>query len=436
MFAAAYVITRALYPAYANYFPLIGLVFLLDLYLWFSIRKRITEIHPIATYALASVYWLPFIIMLLMTALSFFHPVDAWARGWHTWLMGFVVIVYVSKLFAIIFLLMADLVKIIRHTVSFAGQKRRRTVLPAKKKISRSKFIQNIGLLGGGIILSGMIIGMVRWAYEFRIKQVSLPLKNLAVPFRNLKIVHISDLHLGSWTSQSAMEEAIRMINNLGPDLVVFTGDLVNFTTKEAIPFKDALSRIKAPYGTYAILGNHDYGDYIEWPSDGSKEKNFQDLLDLYKDIGWTLLRNSTRTITIEGKRLAITGVENWSMISRFHRYGNLKKAMNTQEEADLHILLSHDPTHFEYRVQQKRPDIAVTLSGHTHGFQFGLEFKSFRWSPAQYMYRYWAGLYSFATVDNFQHLYVNRGLGNIGYPGRIGILPEITLLTLRDHPG
>jgi predicted MPP superfamily phosphohydrolase len=246
-----------------------------------------------------------------------------------------------------------------------------------------------------------------------------------------LKIVQISDLHLGSWTNKQALTEAVDVINDERPDFIFFTGDLVNFLTKEAYIYKGILKQLKSKFGVFAVLGNHDYGDYVKWATRAEKEQNLRDLEVLNKEMGWQLLRNQNHMVTVDTIPVAIVGVENWSAYDRFPRYGDINKALHGTGEALFKILLSHDPTHWDSVISQKHPDIHITLSGHTHGFQFGVELKNFRWSPAQYMYKRWAGLYSNPATDNPQYLYVNRGLGMIGYPGRIGILPEITVMEI-----
>jgi len=276
-----------------------------------------------------------------------------------------------------------------------------------------------------------MIIGMIKWAYDFKIKALGLTLPKLPTSFNGFKIVQISDIHLGSWTQPEALQEAVNRINNLEADIIVFTGDLVNFTTREAYPFEHTLVQLKAKHGVFAILGNHDYGDYVNWETAEEKDKNISDIVDLYSRMGWHLLRNEHVLVDKSGEKIALIGVENWSAISRFPRYGNLVQASKNLDDIPVKILLSHDPTHWDAEVRKRHNDIDLTLSGHTHGFQFGIEWKNLRWSPAQYMYKQWAGLYNSTGTNADQYLYVNRGLGNIGYPGRIGILPEITLLTL-----
>ena len=429
---AGYFIVGEAFPKELSRFPFFILGLLLDLYLWMSIRKMIRAWRPAWRYTFTGIYWLPFILLIGIGIGSLFTNLYIWKPYLTTYLGGIVFMIYAAKLFTIIFFLLADLIKILRHVIRFSYHKKKKIPCPEPGKgMSRGKFLKNIGLIGGGFVLSGMIIGAVRWAYDFRIKREYLSFPMLEPQLDGVKIVHISDMHLGSWTNKSALEEAVNLINDEIPDFIFFTGDLVNFLTREAYIYKDILKQLTSRFGVYAVLGNHDYGDYVNWATQAEKEQNLHDLEGLYKEMGWHLLRNENKLAIVNNIPIAIIGVENWSMYDRFPNYGDLKKAMIGTENALFKILLSHDPTHWDQIVSQQRPDIHVTLSGHTHGFQFGVELKNFRWSPAQYMYKHWAGLYSNPATDNPQYLYVNRGLGMIGYPGRIGILPEITVLEL-----
>jgi hypothetical protein len=216
------------------------------------------------------------------------------------------------------------------------------------------------------------------------------------------------------------------MIHEMKPDIIVFTGDLVNNISDEIISFIPVLSRLQAPHGVFSVLGNHDYGDYQQWPDAGAKSRNLQQLEMFQKEMGWRLLKNEHVVLKGTKSDIALIGVENWSA-GRFQTYGDLPKSYQGSEHAHVKILLSHDPSHWNAEVTTRFTDIDLTLSGHTHGFQFGVEIPGFRWSPAQWIYKQWAGLYS----ENKQHIYVNRGLGFLGYPGRVGIAPEITLIEL-----
>jgi len=301
-------------------------------------------------------------------------------------------------------------------------------VKEGQQGISRSRFLQYMGYITGGLVLGTMFTGMFKWVYQFNVVKEKIRLPNLPRSFDGLKIVQISDIHLGSWTSLKPLEQAIGMANEMKPDLILFTGDLVNFATKEAYRFEDALKKLHAPMGVFTTLGNHDYGDYVTWPSPQAKEKNLQDLYAFYKRTGWKMLNNENVVFERAGEKLALVGVQNWGASPRFPKYGDIKVALQGAENAAARILMSHDPTHWDDVIVPGGYNIDLTLSGHTHGFQFGIETPRLKWSPAKWMYKHWAGLYNDTTG---RYLYVNRGLGVIGYPGRIGILPEITLLEL-----
>lgn len=382
--------------------------------------------------AITSAYWLPLAVFLALTSISVVRNLNLLNSSFMTYALGTALVIYCTKFLIVVFFLLADLYRILFQVVRHARVKRTgKPVSQDKNAITRGKFIRTVGLATGGLFFSGMIIGMVKWAHDFRVKYVSLQLPRLPKSFDGLRMVQISDVHLGSWASARPIEEVAEIIKSLDPDLVVFTGDLVNYSTPEAYKFRSALENIRSKMGVYAILGNHDYGDYVNWPSVAAKEKNMQQMYDFYNELGWKLLRNEHVMLESEGEKIALIGVENWSANPRFQKKGNLQEAMEGTESAPVKILLSHDPTHFEYEVSKSYPGIDLTLSGHTHGFQFGVDLKRFRWSLAQYVFKYWAGMYQVHNGDSIQYLYVNRGLGTIGYPGRVGILPEITLFTL-----
>lgn len=292
-----------------------------------------------------------------------------------------------------------------------------------------------MGIFVGSLAFAGLLIGSTIWVYKFKVHNVNLFIEDLPEALDGLKIVQLSDIHLGSWMSVNPLQQAVDKVNELNPDIIVFTGDMVNFSSAEIKGFEKTLARLKAPLGIYAILGNHDYGDYVSWKTEQEKDENLRQLLDFYDRLGWKLLRNSTDSLNINGAKLLIAGVENWSAIARFKRYGDLAKTMENVEYGDFNLLLTHDPTHWEAEVSQNYRRFDLTLSGHTHGMQLGIEAFGVKWSPARYMFKHWAGLTIQSNAggrDNY--LYVNRGLGHIGYPGRVGILPEITLITLSNE--
>ena len=290
-------------------------------------------------------------------------------------------------------------------------------------------WLSRFGVLASAVPLSLLIYGMIRNPYRYKVFKTELELPDLPKELDGLKVVQISDIHAGSFGNRPPILRGIRKINLLEPDLFFFTGDLVNSKATEIDPFIKDFGRIKARYGKFSVLGNHDYGDYIQWDSQVQKMENFQKLHAAHEALGWKLLKNDAASVEIGGKKISIIGVENISARNQFITYGDLNKAYNYEDDCDLRILLSHDPTHWKQEVVKSYKDIDLTLSGHTHGMQFGFEWGRFRWSPARHIYRQWAGLYQ----DGKQFLYVNRGFGFLGYPGRVGIMPEITLITLRS---
>ncbi len=294
--------------------------------------------------------------------------------------------------------------------------------------LDRSMLNAELAIAIGIIPFVLLVYGMIRNPYRYKVFREKVLIKNLPEALRGLKIVQISDIHSGSFTQREPVKESIRLINAEKPDLVFFTGDLVNSAASEMIPYMDVFDKIEARYGVFSILGNHDYGDYHAWKTPEDKRENFRQLIQTHRDLGWDLLLNENRILTIKGEQLAVIGVENYSASSRFHKYGDLSKAYAGTAETGLKLLLSHDPSHWDDEVISKYKDIAMTFSGHTHGMQFGIEIPGWwRWSPIKYIYKNWAGLYQVGQ----QYLYVNRGLGFLGYPGRVGILPEITVIDL-----
>jgi predicted MPP superfamily phosphohydrolase len=289
------------------------------------------------------------------------------------------------------------------------------------KSISRSEFIITIGFFFASTLFGSLVYGIARGAHNYTVKKRRLPIKGLPKSFDGLRIVQISDVHSGSFWSKSSVQEGINMINNLKPDLFFFTGDLVNNVADEFDDFKEMFSQIDAKYGSFSVLGNHDYGDYVSWPNKEGVTKN-ENLIKLqkhHKELGWKLLMNEHHVIEKDGEKLAILGVENWSAHRRFPKYGDLSKAIVGVETIQNKLLLSHDPSHWRAEILKKNPTIKAMFSGHTHGMQFGIDSKYYRWSPVKYQYPEWVDMYS----ENEQFLYVNRGFGYLGYPGRFCFL-------------
>ncbi|THH40286.1 metallophosphoesterase [Neolewinella litorea] len=400
---------------------LLALMLFLDGYAFLALRSWLSRYSRSVRYTGYSLYWLLTAGALAYTLLNVFDWNDNWSKNLQTYGRAAVFVLYFSKVPVVVFLLFDELRRGFGWVVN-----RLSPVTP--RDTSRSRFLSQAALVAGGVPLVTLTYGMVRNAYRYRRFAAEVPVENLPAGLEGLRIVQISDMHSGSWTRKTPLYDAVEMINREEGDLVVFTGDLVNNRAEEMLPYVDIFKEVRGKYGVYSILGNHDYGDYVDWESDAARAANMEQLYDIHARLGWELLRDEHRKIDINGHRLGLIGIENWSAVMRFPKYGNLEKAATGTEDCDCKVLLSHDPTSWDALVRPGFPDIDLTLSGHTHGFQFGVEIPGFRWSPSQYIYEQWAGLYR----QGRQSLYVNRGLGFLGYPGRVGILPEVTVLTLR----
>ena len=293
--------------------------------------------------------------------------------------------------------------------------------------IKRLEFLKKSAILVSGTLLASLLIGMKWGRYNFKKNYQDIIIKDWPTNLNNYKIVHISDLHLGSFNDVGKFNEVVSMINDENPDLVVFTGDLVNNFYEEAVPYLECLKKIKAKDGKFSVLGNHDYGDYaIRNRNSQEWKNNFNNLLNLEKEVGFDLLLNDSRLISKKHAKFNIVGVENWGA-GRFNKDGDLNNAMNGVDDSLPTILLSHDPSHWNEVVLKSDFMIDLQLSGHTHGMQFGIEIPGFKWSPVKYRYEQWAGLYN----KNKHQIYVNRGLGHLGYTGRVGIMPDISILNI-----
>ncbi|WP_316805891.1 metallophosphoesterase [Pedobacter agri] len=294
--------------------------------------------------------------------------------------------------------------------------------------ISRSEFLVKAGLVAAAVPLTSLSWGIISGAYDYQIRKVNLILPNLPKAFDGITMAQISDIHSGSFYNKTAVKGGVEMLLAEKPDFVFFTGDLVNNLTNEVRDYQDIFSKVKAPLGVYSSLGNHDYGDYyFGKESSPAKVKNLKDMVDVHKIMGYDLLMNENRRLKVDGEEIGILGIENWGM-GRFPKYGKMELAVKNTDDLPVKLLLSHDPSHWRGEVLEKYPQIDAMFSGHTHGMQFGVRLKEYQWSPVQYIYKEWAGLYQ----EQKQQLYVNVGYGFLGYPGRVGVLPEITVFTLK----
>ncbi|XCF06290.1 metallophosphoesterase [Tamlana crocina] len=293
---------------------------------------------------------------------------------------------------------------------------------------SRRKFISQIALGAAAIPFASLLYGMYKGKYRFRVLNYTLNFEDLPDAFDGYRIAQISDIHSGSFDNRKKIEYGINLINEQNVDALFFTGDMVNNKSSEMLPWKDLFGTLKAKDGVFSVLGNHDYGDYVNWPSKEAKAQNLDDLKQLQKDMGFNLLLNESQYVERNGQKIAIVGVENWGR-GGFKKAGDLKKATQNIDTNDFKILLSHDPSHWEDEVIKDNMHYHLTLSGHTHGMQFGIEIPGWvKWSPAKWRYKYWAGIYK----EMGQYINVNRGFGYLGYPGRVGIWPEITVIELK----
>jgi predicted MPP superfamily phosphohydrolase len=336
--------------------------------------------------------------------------------------IGFFLSLLIFQLLVSVILLAEDVFRIPQALYSFLKRVPEQTqFIPSRRKI-----ISQIALGLASIPFASLLYGMYRGKYNYKVLSYNLEFEDLPDAFDGFKITQISDIHSGSFDNQTKVQYGVDLVNQQKSDLVLFTGDLVNNRADEIKPWIKIFNKIKAEIGVFSILGNHDYGDYMRWESPAAKRKNMEDLYDAHNEMGWDLLLNESRFIEKDGERLAIIGVENWG--SGFKKAGDLNKALNKVSENDFKILLTHDPSHWEAQVIPHPFKIHLTLSGHTHGMQFGIEIPGIiKWSPAKWRYKQWAGVYS----EKNQYLNVNRGFGYLAYPGRVGMWPEVSVITL-----
>ncbi len=403
------------------------IMILLDTYVFQAIKLLSHSASPRTKTIIYTIYWGISIFALLIFLFFVLTDPATVPQKVRTYLFATVVGLFMGKLISVVFFLVDDVRRVIQWISGKLFFKDTEGEQLTDDGISRSAFLSWMGLAAGSTLFGSLVYGFSN-KYNYDVRKLKLSFDNLPASFKGLKIVHISDIHSGSFTNKQAVMKGVNRIMAAQPDIILFSGDLVNDRSTEMEEYLDVFSQLKAPLGVYSIFGNHDYGDYVSWPYNGiSKQQNLLNLTKVHADLGWRLLMNEHVVLEKNGEQIALLGIENWSNKARFPKHGKMDLAYAGAEKYPFKILMSHDPSHWEGQVQSQYPDIDLTLSGHTHGMQFGIEVPGFHWSPVQYVYKQWAGLYE----QGKQKLYVNRGFGFIGYPGRVGILPEITVIEL-----
>jgi predicted MPP superfamily phosphohydrolase len=399
---------------------------LIDLYVYQAVKTSINGLPSVWKKFFFVLFW--GITTFSIISLVIINTVDLEpiSRNLRRFLMVSLFIMYFSKIFGVLTLLLDDIYNAgvwVYHKFFPVVESQ----TPKNGGMPRSKFIATTALLTMGLPISTMGFGIISGAHNYRLRKRTVYLPNLPSAFDGIRIGQLSDIHTGSFFNRKAVSRGIDLFMSEKPDVVFFTGDLVNDVAKEVADYKDIFSHVKAPLGVYSTLGNHDYGDYKGWSSPELKKKNLADLIKVHQEMGWDILMNENRTLKVDGEEIAILGIENWGA-GRFSKYGKLDEAYKGTEDKPVKLLLSHDPSHWDAQVRREYEDIDMMFAGHTHGFQFGVEIANIKWSPSKYIYKQWADLYQ----EGNQYLYVNRGFGFLGYPGRIGIMPEVTIIELK----
>jgi predicted MPP superfamily phosphohydrolase len=399
----------------------------IDWYVFTGVKALTELLSPNARKWIHISYWTITawsISVLLATFAGYFHSWPMWFR---TLSMCVIMVLLLCKIIFILFLLVDDLKRLVQFIIgkfSATG-----TVDPSDiaKGISRSDFLLKAGLVVSAIPFVGMTYGILVGAHDYTVRKKRVVLKNLPKAWNGLKIVQLSDIHSGSFYNKTAVERGIALVMKQKPDIIFFTGDLVNNVASEMDEYIDVFSKLSAPLGIFSTLGNHDYGDYVAWDTPQAKRDNLNELIGVHKKMGWDILMNEHRILKKDGSEIAILGIENWGAKGNFPKYGKMYKAYPGTEHVPVKLLLSHDPSHWDAEILEKYKDIDIMFAGHTHGMQFGIEKGPIKWSPVQWMYKQWAGLYE----KQGQYLYVNRGFGFLGFPGRVGMPPEVTVMEL-----
>jgi len=370
------------------------------------------------------VYWIIVIgILLLFYGQSMFYDRSRGFSSFMSYTLGLFFSLFLFQSFLIVFLFLEDIIRFPQAVYRYLTNQGSQEILP-----QRRKFISQIALGLASIPFSALLFGMVRGKYNYKVLKYTLEFEDLPEAFDGFTLAQLSDIHSGSFDNPEKVAYGVDLVNQQQADVILFTGDIVNNKTDELYPYQSIFSKLSAPMGVYSILGNHDYGDYTDWENDAAKRQNLEDLKRTQKEMGFRLLLNESVTLEKGSDKISLVGVENWGA-GRFKKAGDLEKALSQVEATDFKILMSHDPSHWEAQVLPHPFPIHLTLSGHTHGMQFGIDIPGvIKWSPIQWRYKQWAGIYD----REKQYLNVNRGFGYLAYPGRVGMWPEISLITLK----
>ncbi len=401
---------------YAPVAILVLLTLSIDFYVFQGVKALTSQLSTSVQNGMNAFYWLISVAVIVFFLANLYRIfINGRVSGAFNFSINTFLTLFVTKLAFIIVLLAEDTFRLIAGAF-YPG-------LAAE----RSAIVSQLGLALSAFPFFAFIYGVTKGKYNYKVHKVTLFYKDLPPEFDGFKIVQISDIHAGSFDNREAVERGVKLINKQNADLVVFTGDLVNNKSEEILPWIDTFSQITARHGKYSVLGNHDYGDYIQWESVQAKNKNLQDLKAYHKQMGFRLLLDEHVSIEKNNHSIKLAGVENWGL--GFGQRGDLNKSLSGLNGDSFKVLLSHDPTHWQSQVKSYPTKIHLTLSGHTHGMQFGIEALGLKWSPVQYRYKHWAGL----TSENGRYLYINRGFGFLGFSGRVGIWPEITVINLKS---
>lgn len=406
-------------------FILVSQILLVD-FLFLSMIRRLTgNLTRIARIIIISFIAATTLFAIATVVMYYQADLLGIEQGISQWNMTALLVIYGTKAIPVAVTILQDTTLWIRNLLS-SRRKPADEGMPGRK-ITRAAFLEKTALATAAVPFAGSVFGISYGAYNYRVLNRTIVLPDLPRAFDGIRIGQISDIHCTPAYYKPAIRDGIEMLVREKPDVIFFTGDLVNYRTSELNGYADILSKLRAPMGVFSVTGNHDYGDYISWPSEEAKRKNLNDFIRAHEALGFDLLMNENRFLETGGEKISIIGVENWGK-GRFPKFGRLDEAYRGTEDSPVKLLLSHDPSHWDAVVRPLFPDVDVMFAGHTHGFQMGIEIGDFRWSPAKYSYIQWADLYQ----QGNQYLYVNRGFGCLGFLGRIGMPPELTIIELK----